>query len=85
MAVRKFELLELGDEIMADTSFLIAKLLEHVGAKLIIAPFKHQRPFSTEETAMTQALARVCILIVRVITWVKKYYFWDSPVSLTAQ
>ncbi|CAM4571783.1 unnamed protein product [Leuciscus chuanchicus] len=39
-------LLEPGDEVMADKGFLIGKLLEVVGAKLIIPPFKHRDQFS---------------------------------------
>lgn len=63
---------------MADKSFLIVKLLEHVGAKLIIPPLRHQSQFSREETETTQAIARLCILIEQAISWIKEYYFWDS-------
>lgn len=68
---------------MADKGFLIEKLLEDVGAKLIMPPFKHQCQFSREETERTQAIARLCILVERAIRRIKEYHIWDSPVPLT--
>ncbi|XP_048051258.1 uncharacterized protein LOC125271247 [Megalobrama amblycephala] len=76
-------LLEPGDEVMADKGFLIGKFLEDVKAKLIIPPFKHRDQFSREETERTQAIARLRILVERAIRRVKEYHIWDSPVPLT--
>lgn len=68
------DLLEPGDEVMADKGFLIGKLLEDVRAKLIIPPFKHSEQLSREETERTQAIARLRILIERVIRRGKEYH-----------
>lgn len=76
-------LLEPKDEVMADKGFLIQDLLDGVGAKLIIPPFRHPGQFSKEETEETQAIARLRIIVERVIARVKSYHIWDSPVPLT--
>ena len=76
-------LLEPGDEIMADKGFLIQDLLADVDAKLIIPPFKHSAQFSKEEMEQTQAIARLRIIVERVIGTVKSFHTWDSPVLLT--
>ncbi|XP_021168882.1 uncharacterized protein stox2b isoform X2 [Fundulus heteroclitus] len=76
-------LLELGDEVMADKGFLIQDLLQEVGAKLIIPPFRHPGQFSKKETEETQTIARLRIIVERAIARVKCYHIWDSPVPLT--
>lgn len=76
-------ILEPGDDVMADKGFLIEDLLAEVGAKLIIPPFKHSAQFSKEETAQTQAIARLRIIVERAIARVKSFHIWDSPVPLT--
>ena len=76
-------LLEPGNEVMADKGFLIEDLLSDVGAKLIIPPFKHSAQFTREETEKTQAIARLRIVVERVIARVKSHHIWDSPVPLT--
>lgn len=58
-------------------------LLAEVGAKLIIPPFKHSAQFSKEETAQTQAIARLRIVVERVIARMKSFHIWDTPVPLT--
>ncbi len=60
---------------MADKGFLIEKLLENVGAKLIIPPFKYQSQFSREETERTQAVARLCIHVQQAIRLIKSSTF----------
>ncbi|KAJ8364592.1 hypothetical protein SKAU_G00134230 [Synaphobranchus kaupii] len=76
-------LLEQGDGVMADKGFLIEPLLETVGASLIIPPFKHRAQFSREETERTQAIARLRILVERVIRRIKEYHIFDSTLPLT--
>ncbi|XP_047211218.1 uncharacterized protein LOC124861468 [Girardinichthys multiradiatus] len=76
-------LLEPADEVMADKVFLIQDLLDEVGAKLIIPPFKHPGQFSEKETEQTQAIARLRIIVERAIARVKRYHIWDAPVPLT--
>lgn len=76
-------LLESGDEVMADKGFIIEDLLSGVGAKLIIPPFKHSAQFTREDTEKTQAIARLRIVVERVIGRIKSNHIWDSPVPLT--
>ncbi|XP_076853828.1 uncharacterized protein LOC143509219 [Brachyhypopomus gauderio] len=77
------DLLEEGDEVMADKGFLIENLLSVAGAKLIIPPFKHKAQFTKEETEQTQAIARLRILVERVIRRVKEFHIFDSVIPLT--
>lgn len=76
-------LLESGDEVMADKGFIIEDLLSGVGAKLIIPPFKRSAQFTREDTEKTQAIARLRIVVERVIGRIKSNHIWDSPVPLT--
>lgn len=76
-------LLEPGDDVMADKGVLIQDLLADVGSKLIIPPFKRSAQFSKEETEQTQAIARLRIIVERVIGRIKSFHIWDSPVPLT--
>ncbi|XP_074528931.1 uncharacterized protein LOC141792065 [Halichoeres trimaculatus] len=76
-------LLEPGDEVMADKGFVIDDLLSGVGAKLIIPPFKHTAQFTREDAEKTQAIARLRIVVERVIGRIKSNHIWDSPVPLT--
>lgn len=76
-------LLEAGDEVMADKGFVIEDLLCGVGAKLIIPPFKRSAQFTKEDTEKTQAIARLRIVVERVIGRIKSNHIWDSPVPLT--
>ncbi|XP_056313043.1 uncharacterized protein LOC130228638 [Danio aesculapii] len=77
------DLLEPGDEVIADKGFLIQKLFEDVRAKLIIPPFKQRDQFSIAETERNQAISSLSILVKRAIRRVKEYHIWDSPVPLT--
>ncbi|XP_078804244.1 uncharacterized protein LOC144992347 [Oryzias latipes] len=76
-------LLEPGDDVMADKGFLIQDLLTDIGCKLVIPPFKRSAQFSKEETEQTQAIARLRIIVERVIGRIKSFHIWDSPVPLT--
>lgn len=76
-------LLEPGDLVMADKGFLIQDLLAEVGAKLVIPPFKHSQQLSKKDVEDTQAIARLRIIVERVIARVKSFHIWDSPVPLT--
>ena len=71
-------MLENGDAVMADKGFLIENMLSTVGAKLIIPPFKHKAQFSRQETEQTQAIARLRVLVERVIRRVKEFHIFDS-------
>uniref|UniRef100_A0AAV2JF01 DDE Tnp4 domain-containing protein n=1 Tax=Knipowitschia caucasica TaxID=637954 RepID=A0AAV2JF01_KNICA len=76
-------LLEPGDEVMADKGFLIQDLLDEVGAKLTMPPFRHPGQFSKRETEETQAIARLRIIVEQAIARIEHYHIWDSPVPLT--
>ncbi|XP_026058515.1 uncharacterized protein LOC113043385 [Carassius auratus] len=77
------DLLEPGDVVMADKGFTIEDMLSSVGARLIIPPFKCAKQFSKQECEKTQAIARLRILVERVIRRVKENHIWDSVVPLT--
>lgn len=77
------DLLEPGDEVMADKGFTIEDMLSSVGARLIIPPFKRAKQFSKQDCEKTQAIARLRILVERVIRRVKENHIWDSVVPLT--
>ncbi|XP_022517989.2 uncharacterized protein LOC125801710 [Astyanax mexicanus] len=77
------ELLEPEDEIMADKGFIIEDMLATKGARLIIPPFKHGKQFSKKDCEQTQAIARLRILVERVIRRVKENHIWDSTVPLS--
>jgi len=70
--VRNLDLLEPGDEVMADKGFTIKDMLSSVGARLIISPFKCAKQFSKQDCEKTQAIARLRILVESVIPRVKK-------------
>lgn len=83
---RKSQLLQLlqpGDEVMADKGFLVERMLSEVGAKLIIPPLKRSTQLSNEDTQKTQAIARLRILVERAIRRVKEYHIWDGLVLLS--
>lgn len=77
------DLLEPGDVVMADKGFTIEDMLCSVGARLIIPPFKFAKQFSKQDCEKTQAIARLRILVERVIRRVKENHIWDSVVPLT--
>ncbi|KAL2097016.1 hypothetical protein ACEWY4_006223 [Coilia grayii] len=76
-------ILENGEAVMADKGFLIENMLNNVGARLIIPPFKHKAQFSRQETEQTQAIARLRILVERVIRRVKEFHIFDTVIPLT--
>ncbi|KAI2650564.1 DNA transposase THAP9 [Labeo rohita] len=77
------QLLQPEDGVMADKGFQIEKMLSQVGATLIIPPLKTSNQLSTEDTQKTQAIARLRILVERVIRRVKEYHIWDGLVPLS--
>ncbi|XP_061564142.1 uncharacterized protein LOC133419145 [Cololabis saira] len=76
-------LLEPGDELVADKDFVIGDLLLDVGAKLIMPPSKHKDDFSKVDHDRAQAIAQLGILFEKVIRRIKEYQIWDSPLPLT--
>ncbi|KAJ8363001.1 hypothetical protein SKAU_G00118320 [Synaphobranchus kaupii] len=66
---------------MADKGFLIEEMLAELRVKLIIPPFKRLLRFTKEETDQTQAIARLRILIERVIRRVKETHLGQSSAT----
>lgn len=77
------QLLEQGDEVIADKDFGIDDHLSDVGAKLVIPPFKRSPQFSKEDAEKTQDIASLRIVVERVIGRIKSNHIWDSPIPLT--
>uniref|UniRef100_A0A146MVL5 THAP domain-containing protein n=1 Tax=Fundulus heteroclitus TaxID=8078 RepID=A0A146MVL5_FUNHE len=76
------QLLQPGDEVMADKGFLSEKILSEVGVKLI-PPLKKSTQLSEPDTQKTQAIARMRVLVERAIRRVKEYHIWDGIVPLS--
>ncbi|CAK6982261.1 uncharacterized protein LOC125253136 [Scomber scombrus] len=72
-------LLESGDEVMADKGFNIDELLSSVGA----SPFKRKARFSEVDCDQTQDVAQLRILVETVLRRVKENHIWDSVVPLS--
>lgn len=72
------QLLQPGDEVMADKGFLIERMLSEVGVKLIIPPLKKSTRLSKEDTQKTQAIARLRILVERAIRRVKEHHICST-------
>ncbi|XP_046551334.1 uncharacterized protein LOC124261058 [Haliotis rubra] len=78
------DLLDVGDDVMADKGFVIQDLLTPKGAKLIIPPFLREKgQFSRREVKETQEIARLRIHIERAIRRCKEYHIFDSVIPLT--
>lgn len=77
-------LLEEGDEIMADKSFLIKDLLSETHVSLVIPPFLGpSRHFSPEVVRQTRAIARLRIHVERAIRRTKVYHKFDRVLPMT--
>lgn len=77
------DLLEPGDTVMVDKGFTIGKMLEEVGASLVIPPFKFHDQFTEEEVFATQEIGQLRTRVENVIRRVKQNHIWDSVVPLT--
>lgn len=77
------DLLEPGDDVMADKSFTIKKLLEERGISLNIPHFlscKHQ--FSVQEVVEIENIAKLRIHIERMNRRIKENHLFDTPVPI---
>lgn len=78
------DLLESGDEVMADKGFLIEDILIAKNVSLVIPPFLGLKgQFSKEEVAKTHVVARLRIHIERAIRRVKEYHIFDATIPLS--
>ncbi|CAG2207149.1 unnamed protein product [Mytilus edulis] len=77
------DLLEPGDEVMADKGFLINDLLKTKQASLVIPPFLGQKgKFSKDEVEKTHEIARLRIHVERAIRRIKEYHLFDKVIPL---
>ena len=77
-------LLEEGDEVMADKGFTINDLLVQRKATLVIPPFLGLKgKFSKQEVSDTHQIARLRIHVERAIRRVKEYHIFDSVIPLS--
>jgi len=80
------DLLEQGDDVMADKGFTITEALKKKGATLNIPPFLRESlsgQFTVNEVEQTQQIAAVRIHVERAIRRIKEYHFFDSVVPLS--
>ena len=78
------ELLEKGDDCMADKGFNINDVLEAIGVTLNIPPFLSDKAqFNEEEVENTQSVASVRIHVERAISRIKMYKIITNVVPLS--
>ena len=78
------DLLEAGDEVMADKGFVIDDLLEPKGCKLVIPHFLASKgQFTAEENAANAAVTNVRVHVERAIRRIKEYHIFDGIIPLT--
>jgi hypothetical protein len=78
------DLIEEGDQVMADKGFLIQDLLSKKKASLVIPPFLGQKgKFSEKEVQQTHEIARLRIHVERAIRRIKEYHIFDGVLPLT--
>ena len=73
------ELLEKGDDCMADKGFNINDVVEAIGVTL----FSDKAQFNEEEVENTQSVASVCIHVERAISRIKMYKIITNVVPLS--
>ena len=77
------DLLEEGDDVMADKGFVIDDLLTPKGCGLIIPHFlSSYEQFTEEQNIDNQAIANARVHVERAIRRVKEFHFFDSPLPL---
>ncbi|CAC5380767.1 unnamed protein product [Mytilus coruscus] len=77
------EMLEFGDEVMADRGFTISDLLALKGATLAIPPFANGRQLSSRAVTRTRRIANACIHVERAIGDIKSFQALQGTLPLT--
>ncbi|XP_060569442.1 uncharacterized protein LOC132727870 [Ruditapes philippinarum] len=78
------ELIEPGDDIMADKGFTLKKVLQEKGATLNIPDFlSNKRQFSVSEVENTEQIAGLRIHIERMNRRIKENHLFDTPIPLS--
>lgn len=76
-------LLEPGDNIMADKGFTIRDILQEKGCTLNISPFYTKGQFTVDEIFYTQEIAKVRIHVERSIGRIKCFHIFDGVMPLS--
>ncbi|XP_052096605.1 uncharacterized protein LOC127731804 [Mytilus californianus] len=77
------EMLEFGDEVMADRGFTISDLLALKGATLAIPPFANGRQLSSRAVTRTRRIANARIHVERAIGDIKSFQQLQGTLPLT--
>ena len=78
------DLLEPGDDVMADKGFTLKKMLDDRGVTLNIPPFlSSKRQFTPEEVKETEQIAKLRIHVERLNRRVKENHLFDIPIPMT--
>ncbi|XP_076110548.1 uncharacterized protein LOC143079205 isoform X1 [Mytilus galloprovincialis] len=77
------EMLEFGDEVMADRGFTISDLLALKGATLAIPPFANGRQLSSRAVTRTRRIANARIHVERAIGDIKSFQLLQGTLPLT--
>lgn len=78
------DLLEPGDDVMADKGFTIRKLLQERGVTLNIPKFLSNKvQFTTSEIQTTEEIAKLRIHIERMNRRIKENHLFDSPIPMS--
>lgn len=78
------DLLEEGDEVMADEGFLIEDILTEKKVSIVVPPSLNPRQHvSPEEARHAQTIARLHILVERAIRRVREYHIFDGILPAT--
>lgn len=78
------ELLEPGDDVMADKGFTIRKLLAEKDVTLNIPAFLHsKRQFTPDEVKETEQIARLRIHVERMNKRIKENHLFDTPIPMS--
>ena len=80
------DLLEPGDQVMADKGFLISDLLAERGIQLIIPPLKNKK-FMTQDIEQTRRIANLRIYVEMAIERIKNFRIMQGimPITLSQQ
>ena len=77
------DLLEEGDEVMADKGFTIDDLLREKNCKLVLPHFLAKKgQFTMEETLHNECVANLRVHVERAIRRCKEYHLFDSAIPL---
>ena len=76
------DLIESGDDVMADRGFLVRDLLALRGATLNIPPFAHGKQLAAEATTKTRRIARARIHVERAIGRLKCFKILQGIIPL---